>query len=170
MTDPIPPGEQAPLRRFPLHAEMTVGNAVVKRTANINRSSVRDHTKRLSTIYWNVRERLLAQSQENLTENLPGGNYSKNGPGIFHEVTRMVEPADTGRSALRVNAGPRAAAARFRTASRQFCRSARQDNTAGTARPSRSFCHWLLRHRAPRRLSPSRRREYRSQRTHRRPR
>jgi hypothetical protein len=28
MTDPITPGEQAPLWRFPLHVEMTMGNAV----------------------------------------------------------------------------------------------------------------------------------------------
>lgn len=43
---------------------------------------------------------------ENLTENPFGMNFSKNGLGIFQEVTRMVEPAYTNKSTLSVNYGP----------------------------------------------------------------
>jgi hypothetical protein len=104
MTDPIPPGEQAPLRRFPPHAEMTMGNAVFQRTADINRGCAGVHAKKFFTgmcqdIFWNRRF-------GNLTENLPGVNFSKNGSGIFQELPRTVKPAHTGKSTLSVNCGP----------------------------------------------------------------
>jgi hypothetical protein len=50
-------------------------------------------------IFWNRRF-------GNLTENLPGVNFSKNGSGIFQELTRTVKPARTGKSMLSVNCGP----------------------------------------------------------------
>jgi hypothetical protein len=76
---------------------------VFQRTAGINRGCAGVHAKKFFTgmcqdVFW-------SRCFGNLTENLPGVNFSKHGSGIFQALTRMVKPARTGKSRLSANCG-----------------------------------------------------------------
>jgi hypothetical protein len=51
MADAIAPGEQTPLRRFRLHIEMAVRNALFHRAAQISRINAGVHVTQF--LYWN---------------------------------------------------------------------------------------------------------------------